>query len=166
SALARLSRYASPAAFRAAESSLRDRSGLVRLGALQILDAAPAPERLALVAPLLGDSMRAVRQGAAWELAPLADSLAPPDRRAFDRAAAEFVASQRYNADQPANLLTLGTFYTQRGRDDSATAEFRAALRLAPDYAQSYPGLAARWRAQGQARAADALLRALRPPAR
>ncbi len=164
SALARLGRYASPAAFRAAAAALRDPSGLVRLGALQVLDAAPAGRRLALVAPLLGDSTRAVRQGAAWELAPLVDSLPPSDRRAFASAAAEFVASQRYNADQPANLLTLGTFYTQIGRDDSATAEFRHALRLAPEYARSYPGLAARWRAQGHAGAADALLRALRPP--
>ncbi len=162
SALARLGRYPGPIAFNVAERSLRDPDPLVRLAALQILDAAPARQRLALVVPLLGDRTRAMRQGAAWEVAPLRDSLGTPaDRRAFTAAAAEFVASQQYNADRPANCLTLGAFYTQLGQFDSATAEFRAALRLAPQYAESYPALAAEWRKQGRGRAADALLRAL-----
>jgi predicted CXXCH cytochrome family protein len=165
SALSRLSRYPGPVALNKAGASVRDADPLVRLAALQILAGASEPQRLSLVSPLLADPVRAVRQGAAFVLAPIADSIpTSAARKAFAVAAAEFVSSQRYNADQPANRVSLGAFFTQLGQFDSATVEFRAALRLAPGYAESYPGMAAQWRAQGQDRAADALMRAL-PPA-
>ncbi len=163
SALARLSRHPGPVAFDAAQRSVRDADPLVRLAALQILEAAPARAQLAFVVPLLGDRTRAVRQGAAWVLAPLSATIdTSPARPAFQSAAAEFIASQRYNADQPANRLTLGAFYTQLGQFDAATAEFRAALRLAPGYARQYPAIAAGWRKRGWDRAAESMLRALR----
>jgi Doubled CXXCH motif (Paired_CXXCH_1)/Cytochrome c554 and c-prime len=164
SALARLSRHPGPTAFGAAGRNVRDADAMVRLAALQILEAAPARMQLALVVPLLGDRTRAVRQGAAWVLAPLFATVdTSAARAAFRAAAAEFIASQRYNADQPSNCLTLGAFFTQLGRFDVATREFRAALRLAPGYAREYPAIAAGWRARGWNAAAESMLRALRP---
>lgn len=164
SALARLSRLPGPVAFAAAQRSAGDPVPMVRLAALQILERAPAQQRLALVVPMLGDPTRAVRQGAAWVLAPISASIdGASARRAFAVAAQEFVASQQYNGDQPSNRLTLGMFYTQFGEFGLATTEFRAALRLAPSYAQRYPGLAAEWRKRGWTQAADAILRALEP---
>jgi len=164
SALARLSRYPGTAAFDAAKRSVGDFDPLVRLAALQILDVAPTPERLALAVPLLRDSTRAVRQGAAWVLAPVHTSLDTSAAwPAFGRAVAEFVTSQRYNADQPSNCLVLGAFYTQFGAFDAATIEFRAALRLEPAYAHDYPAIAADWRRRGWDRAAESILKALQP---
>jgi Flp pilus assembly protein TadD len=109
-----------------------------------------------IAVPLLGDSTRAVRQGAAWVLAPMADSLRTPlQRRAYAAAAAEFVASQRYNADRAGNRLSLAAFYAQRGQLDSATTEYQSALRLAPRLREARVGLAVVLSAQG--RMADAI---------
>ena len=122
SALARMSAHPGPVALKAAESWLRDPNPLVRLGAMQILEAYPPWQRLALVEPLLRDSTRAVRQGAAWLLAPVADSLVGvARRRAFDAAAAEFIASQLYNADQAGNRRALAIFSRLLGHPEVRT---------------------------------------------
>ena len=68
------------------------------------------------------------------------------------------MASQRYNADQPEDLLTLGAFYAQRERFDSAVAAYREALRRAPTYVTASIYLAGALRAQGRV---DDALRAL-----
>lgn len=159
SALARLAGRPGPTALEAARRWLGDANTLVRLAALQVLDAFPPGDRVALALPLLEDASRSVRQGAAWTLAPAASSLDATSRRAFDRAAAEFVASQRYNADQPDHRLTLGAFYWQLGHADSAAAEFRAAIALAPRLAQAYVDLAALYESEGRAEDAERTLR-------
>ncbi len=131
SALARLAAHPSAIALDAAAKWSTDPNAVVRLYALQILETAPGAPRLAIAAPLLGDSLRGVRQEAAWLVAPYADSLGGAARRAaFSRAAAEFIDSQRYNADRPQSRLTLATFYAELGQLDSAAAEFRGAARL------------------------------------
>ena len=156
SALARLARYPGQVAFGAARTGADDRNALVRLAALQVLEAFPPRERVTTAVPLLGDARRAVRQGAAWVLAPLADSLRTPlQKRAFAAAAAEFIESQRYNADRAGNRLSLAAFYAQRGKLDSATTEYRAALRLAPQLREARLGLAVVLNALG--RTADAM---------
>jgi predicted CXXCH cytochrome family protein len=144
SALGRLAAQPSPIALRAARAQARDSRPLIRLAALQIAEGFGATERLELAAPMLSDSTRVVRQGAAWLLAPIAESLrSMRDRRAFEAAAAEFVASQRYNSDQPSSRLVLGAFFLQRNQLDSAEAEFRAALQLQPQMAEAERGLEA-----------------------
>jgi predicted CXXCH cytochrome family protein len=156
SALARLARYRDATTVQAARAGTLDSQPLVRLAALQALEGLPPLERVRPAVPLLGDPTRAVRQGAAWLLAPVGDSLRTPlQRRAFAAAAAEFVASQRYNADREGNRFALASFYAQRGRLDSAAAEYRAALSIAPDYREARLGLAAVLSEQG--RAADAI---------
>jgi Flp pilus assembly protein TadD len=86
----------------------------------------------------------------------MADSLRTPlQRRAYAAAAAEFVASQRYNADRAGNRLSLAAFYAQRGQLDSATTEYHSALRLAPRLREARVGLAVVLSAQG--RMADAI---------
>ena len=114
---------------------------------------------VALASPLLSDPRGAVRQGAAWVLAPAARSLDVPQQLAFEAAAAEFVASERYNADQPENLLVLGVFYGELRQLDSAVAMFKAALRLAPRYAEAYVDLARVLRVQGREAEVERTLR-------
>lgn len=156
SALARLARYPRPTALAAARTGADDRHPLVRLAALQVLEAFPPRDRVMVGVPLLGDVTRAVRQGAAWVLAPMADSLRTPlQQRAYAAAAKEFIASQRYNADRPGNRLSLAAFQAQRGSLDSAITEYRAALHLAPQLREARLGLAVVLSAQG--RVADAL---------
>ena len=84
SALTRLARYGGPAALDAARRAADENRPLMRLAALQVLEGFPPRERVTIAVPLLGDTTRAVRQGAAWVLAPMADSLRTPlQRRAF-----------------------------------------------------------------------------------
>ncbi|MGH7677032.1 MAG: tetratricopeptide repeat protein [Gemmatimonadaceae bacterium] len=159
SALARLAHRPDSTVFALATRGAQDPDQLVRLGALAILESAPAAERIAAATPLLRDRRRALRQGAAWLLASVADSLDAEQRRAFAGAAAEFVASQRYNADQPEHRWALGTFYGQLRHLDSAAVEYRAAVALAPRFAQAYVDLAEVLRVQGRMTDAEQTLR-------
>jgi tetratricopeptide (TPR) repeat protein len=160
SALARLGAHPGSVAFDVARSWSADDHPQVRAAVLKMLEAFRPTERVAIAAPLLGDATRAVRQEAAWLLAPLADSLPTPEsRRAWAGAAAEFVSSQRYNADRAPNRLLLGAYYAQRGALDSAVAEFRAAVRLAPHSSSGYLALAEVLRGQGNRTGAERALR-------
>lgn len=158
SALARLAAYPDTQTLASAHAALGSSDVLMRLAALQVLDGMPLTERLPAV-PALRDDRRAVRQGAAWLLAPMADSLPSNSRQAFARAAAEFVASQRYNADQPDHRVSLAHFFARRGQLDSAAAEYRAAIRLAPRLAQAYVDLAEVLRVSGDAAGGETVLR-------
>jgi predicted CXXCH cytochrome family protein len=157
-ALARLAAYSDSQTLASAYAALESGDVLMRLAALQVLDGMPMRDRLPAV-PALSDDRRSVRQGAAWLLAAVADSLPRGSRDAFTRAAAEFVASQRYNADQPDHRVSLAHFYARRGQLDSAIVEYRAAIPLAPRMAQPYVDLAEVLRASGDAAAGEQVLR-------
>lgn len=130
SALARLSAHPGPIALEAARKWAHDSVAVVRLYALQILESASERDRLAIASASLRDPRRAIRQEAAWVLAPVSHELSGPSRTAFDAAAAEFIDSQRYNADRPVSRLRLASFFGQLALYDSAAVEFRAAARL------------------------------------
>ncbi len=77
-----------------------------------------------------------VRIRAAAVLAAVPTASQPPaDRERFERAAAEFVAAQRLNADRPEARSALGNFYARRRLFAEAEAEYKAALKLSPQYA-------------------------------
>src|SRR5205823_2371972 len=83
SALARLAGRPGPIAIAEVRAATGDTNALVRRSALEILETAPAEERLRLAVGLLGDPSRAVRLEAAWVLAPVSATLRPEDRSAF-----------------------------------------------------------------------------------
>ena len=75
---------------------------MVRIGALDMLESVPANQIWPLVSPLLSDPSRGVRIRAASLLAAVPTANQPSaDREQFERAAAEFIAAQRFNADRP-----------------------------------------------------------------
>jgi hypothetical protein len=135
SALSRLADYPGDTAAAAAHRWHRDANPLVRLAALAVAERWSPRERGMLALAALRDSTRAIRQAGAWLLAADTTLLqGAEDRRAFDRAAAEFVDSQRYNADQPESRVALGAFLAMRGDRAGAERELREALRIAPEY--------------------------------
>lgn len=139
---------------------LADADGLVRLGSLVAADAVPPDQRAALVAPLLGDPLRAVRIEAARLTAAVpAGTLTPAQMAAFDAAADEFIAAQNYNADRPEARTALGTFYAARGRPEDAERLLRSAIALEPRHVPAYVNLADLRRAQGRDADAEAVLR-------
>jgi Flp pilus assembly protein TadD len=162
SALARLAHLPGDMAFLRAITSAGDSSALVRRSGLAILDAYPPRERFAQATlALLSDPVRAVRIEAARLLAPISDRLGNGDRKAaFDRAAREFVESQRLQADRPENRTALGIFFSQRGQTAEAASEYKAALRLAPRYPPAYVNLADVLRTEGRDSDAEEILRA------
>jgi Flp pilus assembly protein TadD len=162
SALARLAAHPGDVTFVRALTASADSSALVRRAGLGILDAYPPRERFAIsTLRLLSDPSRAVRIEAARLLAPVSDRLGNGDRKkAFDGAAREFVESQRLQADRPENRTVLGIFFSQRGQTAEAASQYRAALRLAPQYEPAYVNLADALRVEGRDADAEAILRA------
>jgi len=143
SALSELAEHLSPSNMRLARSGLSDPDPMVRIGALDMLQSVPAAQLWPLVSPLLSDSNRGVRIRAAALLAAVPTASQPPaDRERFERAAAEFIAAQRLNADRPEARSTLGNFFARRGRPAEAEVEYRAALRLSPQSAPAAINLA------------------------
>jgi Flp pilus assembly protein TadD len=159
-ALADLNAAADPTNVTTLSASLRDPSPLVRLGALQATAQLPPQMRAPLVSPLLSDSLRSVRILAAGQLSDVPPMQLPLGRRAaFDRAAAEFVEAQVYNADRAEARVNLGSFYAERGNVAGAEAEFRAAIRIDPVYPAAYVNLADLYRVLGRDADGERVLR-------
>ncbi|MDJ0653059.1 MAG: HEAT repeat domain-containing protein [Xanthomonadales bacterium] len=105
---------------------------LIRLGALQALAGLPASATADWLLPLLNDPVRAIRQEAVSLLAETDGQLGPQDQAAFDRAAAEYVAAQRFALDRDSGYLNLAGFRAARGDQDSARRTFRSGLERFP----------------------------------
>ncbi|WP_084245718.1 tetratricopeptide repeat protein [Rhodoplanes sp. Z2-YC6860] len=151
SALGELGAHAPSIDIGLARSALSDRSPLVRVGALDMLEGGRADQLWPLASPLLSDPVRGVRLRAVSLLAAVPAANQPPaDRQRFERVAAEFVAAQRLNADRPEARSTLGAFYARRGMFADAEMEYRAALRLNPQFAPAAVDLADLYRQLGR----------------
>jgi Flp pilus assembly protein TadD len=148
SALTALSAYLSPANINLAQKGLADSDPMVRGGALTMLEGVPANQLWPLVSPLLSDPVAGVRIRAVSLLAGLRTGSQPAsDRESFDRAAAEFLAAQRLNADRPEARTTLANFLAQRGQSAEAETEYKAALKLSPQFTPAAINLADLYRA-------------------
>jgi Tfp pilus assembly protein PilF len=140
--------------------NLNDPSPLIRLGALQSAARLPPEVRAPLIAPLLFDSLRALRMEAANLLAGTrVEALHPQQREALQRADAEFIESQRYNADRADARVNLGTFLAQRGDGTSGEAQLRAALKIDSLFFPAYVNLADLYRIQQRDADGERLLR-------
>jgi predicted CXXCH cytochrome family protein len=160
-ALSELASRLSPSNIGLARSALSDPDPMVRIGALDMLASLPGGELWPLISPLLSDPIRGVRLRAVALLAAIPAATQPPaDRERFERAAAEFVAAQRLNADRPEARTTLGNFYARRGLRADAEAEYKAALRLSPQYAAAAINLVDLYRQTGHDGEGESVLRA------
>jgi tetratricopeptide (TPR) repeat protein len=140
--------------------SLADSDPMVRIGALDMLEGLPPGQLFPIAAPALADPIRGVRIRAVELLASVPSaSLGKADREAFARAAAEFVAAQRLNADRPEARMTLGNFAARQGNIGEAEAEYRSALRLDPFFAAAAVNLADLYRGRGRDSEGEQVLR-------
>jgi predicted CXXCH cytochrome family protein len=161
SALSELAPYISPETINLARSQLSDSDPMVRIAAVDMLEHLPPAQIWPLVSPLLSDSSRGVRIRVVALLAAVPTASQPAaDRERFERAAAEFVAAQRLNADRPEARATLGNFYARRGSTAEAESEYKAALRLSPQFAPAAINLADLYRSLSRDGEGEAVLRA------
>src|SRR5712671_3212522 len=159
-ALMELSSRASPASVNLARTSLSDSDPMVRIAALDMLEAVPVVEAWPLASPLLTDSNRGVRIRAAALLAAIPTAtLSPADRERFERAADEFIAAQRFNADRPEARSALGNFLRRRGQPANAETEYKAALQLSAKYVPAAINLADLFRELGRESESESVLR-------
>jgi predicted CXXCH cytochrome family protein len=139
---------------------LDDPDPLVRFGALAALEGVPPASRVALVAPRLEDSVRVLRMDAAALLAPAPrERLSADERRAFERAIAEYRTSQAFNAEQPWAHVNLGLLAADLGDAAGAETAYRAALRADSGFIPAYVNLADLYRALGRDEEGEPLLR-------
>jgi Flp pilus assembly protein TadD len=126
-----------------------DADPLVRRAAASALELLPPDARIAPAVQLLSDPVRIVRMEAARVLAPVRPEALSQDARAtYERAAADFVAAQRANADRPESRTNLGTFFATRRRVADAETELRAAIALERTFVPAYVNLADLYRAE------------------
>jgi Flp pilus assembly protein TadD len=105
--------------------------------------------------------MRAIRIDAVRILAAApVQQLSRDQQLAFERASAEFVETQRYNADRAEARVALGTFLAERGDAAAAEVELQSAIRLVPSSIPAYVNLADVYRAQGRDAEGEQVLRA------
>ena len=159
SAVREIEAYLSPASLPLLSATLRDSDPLVRGAALETLLVLPLSRRLSLALPLLDDPVRMVRLKAARALAPVPDaSLSAEHRARLEVVMADYVASQKANAERPEAHLNLGLFHAERGQDAKAEAEYRAAIKLQAGFAPAYVNLADLYRATQRDSEAEAVL--------
>ena len=141
-------------------TALADPDPMVRIAALRGLEALPPDQRWSRGSPLLSDPVRSVRREAAVALANVPDALVPAGQRAArERAEAEYVEGERFNADRPESRLNLGNFHLRKGRMTEAETEYLEAIRLASASVPARVNLADLYRVQGRDQAAEQLLR-------
>ena len=118
SALTELGSRVSPSNIDLARTGLSDPDPMVRIGALDMLEGVPMAQRWPLASPLLSDAVQGVRIRAASLLAGVPNTqLTASDRQRFERAAEEFIAAQKLNADRPEARSMLGYLLRAARRD-------------------------------------------------
>jgi len=160
STLERLALDPTPIAIELASNALNDPDELVRRSAVQLLARVDPAVGVRYLPRMLEDPVRAVRIEAARALAAQPPDRIPAEyRAAFNRALDEYLAVQRFNADRPEGHLNLGALHVERGELDKAEAEYKRALELAPGTVQPVVNLADLYRARGDEKRTEELLR-------
>ena len=158
-ALEHLARYG-PGAAESAVSAAADDDPLLRAAAAAALEHLEPRSRIAALAALLDDPLRAVRIEAARALTSVPPAaLDAWQAAALDAALAEYVDAQQVAADLPAGQLNLGVLHARRGDLPAAERGYRRALELDPAFAPARFNLANLLNRQGNNAAAETVLR-------
>jgi len=144
-----------------------DADPLVRFAAAGAAAGLPPPDRVTLLAPLLGDPRELVRTEAGRTLAPAPrDGLNDVQRRQLDAALRTYRTHQRTNADQPSAHVNLGLLYAELQQASLAESAYRRAIAVGPWFVPAYVNLADLYRATGRDEESETVLLAALEQAR
>ena len=144
------------------QSALMDSDNAVRHAAIDALAGAPPHVRAQWLKPLLGDAVRGVRIAAARGLAGVpTQGWSAAEVSALQRATAEYIAAQQFNADRPEAVSNLAMLYADQGRAADAEKLLQQAMAMERDSPSAALNLADVYRAQGRDTEALALLQKL-----
>ncbi|MDD1649172.1 MAG: tetratricopeptide repeat protein [Methylococcaceae bacterium] len=150
-AAAELRTRLTPASFPSLVQALYDAEPLVRAAALESLDPVPPQQRWEAAHSLLRDPVRVVRAMAAEALAGVpAEQIPAGEREEFLTAGEEYLAAQRFNADEPGAVVNLGNFHAALGQAAEAELAYREALAINPDWMPAYVNLGDLFRPTGR----------------
>jgi tetratricopeptide (TPR) repeat protein len=159
SALERLARAPSPDVLDLAARSAADADPIVRMAAISVLSGADAATKRKALTPLLREKTRLTRMEAARALAGEAEQgLSAEDRAAFDKALAEYVSGQLFNAERPESQANLGALALERGQAQEARAAYEKAIKIDPTFTPAAIALAEMTRRAGDEPSAEAIL--------
>ncbi len=141
-ALFLLEPVADPALAEATADLLSDPDPLVRMQAAALQPAAPVPDRIARLMPLLQDPMRSVRQSAARTALTIPpDALGPSQAAIVRQAMTEWQRSLSNRLDFPETHFVLGGMALTMRNAEAAQRAFREVVTLDPQRAEAWPML-------------------------
>ena len=159
-ALSLLSAYPGEEVTRAFALALMDDEALIRRTAVENLNTPDLKKRVAFIAPLLFDPVKAVRIEAARRLADEpSKSLAPDQQKTFQVVLREFEAAMEYTADFASSRTNLGNLYVSMNRPEEAIRNYQAAIRIDDLFYPAKVNLAIFYNRQGQNDEAEKLLK-------
>jgi tetratricopeptide (TPR) repeat protein len=159
SAIRHLSAYLDRQTFNVIQQGLNDEDAMVRMASIGALEGLEPSMRVQLVFPLLDDPVRSVRIEAARVLAPVqVGQLQAEQLSIYNRAADEYINSQKVNSERPEAQLNLGNYYAARGAADKAEAAYKKAIELEEVFVPAYINLADLYRVQGEEKEAHKVL--------
>ncbi len=160
SAIDRLANLLTPKSTDAVVRALKDADASVRQAAVEALANVDTDLRRRVLAPLLDDTVRAVRIEAARALVGEPErSLTMEQRARFKVVLDEYIAAQTYNFDRPEGHMNVGNIAAARGDAEAAIAQYQQALAIDPLFIAAYVNIADIYRATGKEVDAQVILR-------
>ena len=142
------------------QQQLTSEDWLVRNAAIESMDWVPLAQRYAMLRDLITDPHKSVRMAVARQLAPFpADQLPGSSATELQSLFREYLASLKFNADMPEDLMNTGLFHSATGNPAEAERSYRMAMKLSPSFTPAMMNLADLYRANGMDRQAEPLLR-------
>jgi tetratricopeptide (TPR) repeat protein len=119
--------------------SLNSENPMLRFAAINALSGASQDQRFRAIAPMLNDTIRAVRTQAAYALADIPETLfTGTTGEAFREASKEFESVLKVQADFPAGQMLRGQYYHKQNQLDLAEKAYAKASEMDPYLAQPF----------------------------
>jgi len=159
-AISILTAYPGEDTFQAIKLALMDDEALIRRTAVERIAPKNQKETTELIAPLLYDTVKAVRIEAARRLAEdRAKVLNPDQEKVFKAVLEEFVASMKFSADFSFGRYNLGNLYVAMNQPEEAIQNYLAAIKIDSLFYPAKVNLAMFYNQKGENGKAEVLLR-------